>query len=124
MQVDYTSNVTLNKLINDYLTITYKIKDKEYTSNIVNKTPDEVNDYIYIEVSSNIKEADNIYLNFNIRNYKYIYKDKKEFMNFFDNRHITEYRKIIFVANEAMKEATGTYGRFADAAKYIDPRKE
>lgn len=73
MQVDYTSNTTLNKLINDYLTITYKIKDKEYTSNIVNKTPDEVNDYIYIEVSSNIKEADNIYLNFNIRNYKYIY---------------------------------------------------
>ena len=27
-------------------------------------------------------------------------------------------------ANEAMKNATGTYGRFADAAKYIDPRKE
>ena len=27
-------------------------------------------------------------------------------------------------ANEAMKEATGTYGRFDDAAKYIDPRKE
>ena len=27
-------------------------------------------------------------------------------------------------ANEAMKEAAGTYGRFDDAAKYIDPRKE
>ena len=27
-------------------------------------------------------------------------------------------------ANEAMKEATGTYGRFDDAAKYIDPRKD
>ena len=27
-------------------------------------------------------------------------------------------------ANEAMKNATGTYGRFADAVKYIDPRKE
>ena len=27
-------------------------------------------------------------------------------------------------ANEAMKEVTGTYGRFAEAAKYIDPRKE
>jgi hypothetical protein len=27
-------------------------------------------------------------------------------------------------ANEALKEATGTYGRFADAPKYIDPRKE
>ena len=27
-------------------------------------------------------------------------------------------------ANEAVKEATGSYGRFADAAKYIDPRHE
>ena len=27
-------------------------------------------------------------------------------------------------ANEAMEAAKGTYGRFADAAKYIDPRKE
>ena len=27
-------------------------------------------------------------------------------------------------ANEALKEATGNYGRFANAAKYIDPRKE
>ena len=27
-------------------------------------------------------------------------------------------------ANEALKKATGTYGRFADATKYIDPRKE
>ena len=27
-------------------------------------------------------------------------------------------------ANKAVKEATGTYGRFADAVKYIDPRGE
>ena len=27
-------------------------------------------------------------------------------------------------ANEALKEATGTCGRFAEAAKYIDPRKD
>ncbi|AYF54375.1 hypothetical protein G8S49_12560 [Clostridium botulinum C] len=27
-------------------------------------------------------------------------------------------------ANEAMKQATGTYGRFADAVKVIDPREE
>ncbi len=27
-------------------------------------------------------------------------------------------------ANEALKKATGTYGRFADAKKYIDPRHE
>ena len=27
-------------------------------------------------------------------------------------------------ANEAMKKATGHYGQWDDAAKYIDPRKE
>ena len=27
-------------------------------------------------------------------------------------------------ANEAVKKATGSYGRFADAVKYIDPRHE
>ena len=27
-------------------------------------------------------------------------------------------------ANEAMKAASGTYGRFADAVRYIDPREE
>ena len=27
-------------------------------------------------------------------------------------------------ANEALKKATGSYGRFQDAVKYIDPRKE
>lgn len=27
-------------------------------------------------------------------------------------------------ANEALKKATGTYGRYAEAVKYIDPRKE
>ena len=27
-------------------------------------------------------------------------------------------------ADEALKKATGTYGRFANAAKYIDPRNE
>ncbi|HNQ97477.1 MAG TPA: hypothetical protein PKH81_05250, partial [Treponemataceae bacterium] len=27
-------------------------------------------------------------------------------------------------ANEALKGATGTYGRFAEAAKYVDPRHE
>lgn len=27
-------------------------------------------------------------------------------------------------ANEAMKKATGNYGRFADAVKVIDPREE
>jgi hypothetical protein len=27
-------------------------------------------------------------------------------------------------ANEAVKKATGSYGRFSEAVRYIDPRKE
>ena len=27
-------------------------------------------------------------------------------------------------ADQALKESTGTYGRFAGAAKYVDPRKQ
>jgi len=27
-------------------------------------------------------------------------------------------------ANEALRKATNTYGRFAEAVRYIDPRKE
>ena len=27
-------------------------------------------------------------------------------------------------AQEALEKAKGTYGRFADAARYVDPRKE
>ena len=35
-----------------------------------------------------------------------------------------EYIKDGIDANEALEKAKGTYGQFADAAKYIDPRKE
>lgn len=60
-------------------------------------------------------------------NYKYIYKEKKEFMNFFDNRHITEYRKIIFVANEAMKDFLKIYPNLKDKClvlnNFINPDK-
>ena len=34
-------------------------------------------------------------------NYKYIYDKKEELLKFFDDRNIKEFRKIIFVANEA-----------------------
>lgn len=37
-------------------------------------------------------------------NYKYVYKKKEDTKNFFDNRHITSFRKIIFVANESKKD--------------------
>ncbi|MCM1261015.1 MAG: iron-sulfur cluster assembly scaffold protein [Anaeroplasma bactoclasticum] len=36
----------------------------------------------------------------------------------------TDFLKKGMNADEAMKKATGTYGRFADGSKYIDPRQE
>ena len=36
----------------------------------------------------------------------------------------TDFLKKGINADEAIKKAMGTYGRFADAAKYIDPREE
>ena len=37
---------------------------------------------------------------------------------------MTDFIKKGMTANEAYEKAMGTYGRFADAVKYIDPRKE
>ncbi len=36
----------------------------------------------------------------------------------------TDFLKKGMNADDAMKKATGTYGRFADGSKYIDPRQE
>ena len=36
----------------------------------------------------------------------------------------TDFLKKGINADEALKKATGTYGRFADGSKYIDPRHE
>ena len=37
---------------------------------------------------------------------------------------MTDFIKKGMEPNEAYKKAMGTYGRFSEAAKYIDPRKE
>lgn len=37
-------------------------------------------------------------------NYKYVYRDKKEFYRFFDERKIRNFKHIIFVSNEAKKD--------------------
>ena len=42
-------------------------------------------------------------------NYRYIYKDKTEFENFFNCRNISSFRRIIFVANEAEKDFIKIY---------------
>jgi hypothetical protein len=37
---------------------------------------------------------------------------------------MTDFIKKGLEPNEAYEKSKGTYGRFADAVKYIDPRKE
>ena len=37
---------------------------------------------------------------------------------------MTDFIKKGLEPNEAYEKSKGTYGRFADAAKYIDPRKD
>ena len=37
---------------------------------------------------------------------------------------MTDFIKKGMEPNEAYEKSKGTYGRFAEAAKYIDPRKE
>ena len=37
---------------------------------------------------------------------------------------MTDFIKKGMEPNEAYAKSMGTYGRFADAAKYIDPRKQ
>ena len=37
---------------------------------------------------------------------------------------MTDFIKKGLTANEAYAKSMGTYGRFADAVKYIDPRKQ
>ena len=37
---------------------------------------------------------------------------------------MTDFIKKGLTPNEAYEKSKGTYGRFADAVKYIDPRKE
>ncbi len=73
MKIDYQGDISINYLIDKYLTLSYKIDDSYYVSDIVNKTPSEVNDYVYLEVSRDIVNASSLVLNFNMYNYQYMY---------------------------------------------------
>ena len=60
-------------------------------------------------------------------NYRYIYKDKIEFKNFFNCRNISSFRRIIFVANEAEKDFIKIYPELKNKClvlnNFIDPDK-
>lgn len=60
-------------------------------------------------------------------NYRYIYKAKTAFKNFFNCRNISSFRRIIFVANEAEKDFIKIYPELKNKClvlnNFIDPDK-
>lgn len=73
LNIVYNSDMSINKFIEKYAVLKYKIADKEYSSNITNKTPSTATDTLYLEVNNNVLLSNVMYLEFNIRNNKYIY---------------------------------------------------
>lgn len=67
-----------NKFISRFANLRYTIDDKEYKHNInlIDITPTGVDDYSYLEVKEEVKNATNIYLDFKIRDKIYSYKIK------------------------------------------------
>lgn len=79
-KIDDTINIdkNWNDIINSYMNVYYVIDDNTYRSVIhYSKTPNEIEDAIYMEVDKDIVNASQIWLEFNIRNqiYKYILKE-------------------------------------------------
>jgi len=65
------SYTSLNKFINNFASLQYKINEKKLTD-FVNLTPSNVDNLIILEVPSNIINASSIQLIFQIRNQKYV----------------------------------------------------
>jgi len=74
LNLSYMSNWAF---IKKYATLKYQINNKEKTTTLVNKTPVSYKgNNLYFEVNENIKEADKIYFDINIRGQRYIYNFK------------------------------------------------
>lgn len=68
---------TINEFLENYVKLKYKINDKEYTNAVLgNKTPGSYHEGLYLEVDKEIENASKIWLEFTIRNKKYIYNLK------------------------------------------------
>lgn len=76
------SNYNNVEFISKYGKIRYEVngKEYEYKLSLVDKTPFQMYDYTYVEVTDRLLKADRIYLDFVIRDksYTYIIKDKEE----------------------------------------------
>lgn len=68
---------TIYEFLTNYAKLKYKVGDQEYTNTMLsNKTPGSYNEGLYLEVDKEIENASNIWLEFTIRNKKYIYNLK------------------------------------------------
>lgn len=69
-----SNNLDVYNIISNYGKLKYVLDKNEYTSNIlVNKTPNNYKEGLYLEIDKNVEQAESIYLELNIRNKKYIY---------------------------------------------------
>jgi len=81
LKADIISN-SKDDIIDNFITtfghIRYIKNKKEYENpfKLVNITPKEEKEYVYLEVFSDVSSADEIYLDIIIRNNKYVYKLK------------------------------------------------
>lgn len=72
--LNYTTFNLNNALFIEYYgTLKYKKEGQEKTSKITNKTSDKVKDKVYLEVDQEIQNADNIWIDFDIRGNKIKY---------------------------------------------------
>ncbi len=68
----YKNNIKSNlAFFNDFLKVKYTYDNKEYTSAVVNKTPNNITDKVVLELPAEIKNAANISLIFTIRDKVY-----------------------------------------------------
>lgn len=76
LKVAYNGSLSLNTFIDRYIFIEYKKDDAVYKSNVINRTPSNENQYIFLEIDSDILDADYISVGVGVRNYLYKYKLK------------------------------------------------
>ena len=69
-------NIDTYTLGENFIKVKYTINGQEYTSSLKNKTPTSSKSTLYLEVEEKIKEANNIYVEINIRDkiVKYVLK--------------------------------------------------
>ena len=121
LKVSNISNVIIRKSINMLRKLNYEILNyHNYDFSCCYTTYSLSSNKIALTASKN----NSIYVH---SNYRYIYKDKTEFKNFFNCRNISSFRRIIFVANEAEKDFIKIYPELKNKClvlnNFIDPDK-